>query len=90
MSAGPVGVRWWRRFLPVEKLVDRRIHGFVERLGGVADELHVRLRQEQFHEVRDGVLVLELDDVLGLPGGDDVYLSQSISFRQVSALEAAR
>src|SRR5262245_4652941 len=33
--------------LPVQKLVDCRIHRLMKRLGGVADELHTRLRLEQ-------------------------------------------
>ena len=37
--------------LPIEQLVDRRVHGFLKRLSRVADELHVRLRLEHLHEV---------------------------------------
>jgi hypothetical protein len=71
--------------LLVEKLVDRRIHDLVERLSRVADKLHVRLRLEQLDETVEAVLVRELDDVLGLPGRDDVYLSHGASIRPVSA-----
>jgi hypothetical protein len=60
--------------LLVEQLVDRRVHGLVERLSRVADELHVRLRLKQLFEVLETSLVLELDKVLGSPGRDDVYL----------------
>ena len=64
--------------LLVEKFVDRRIHGFVERLSCVADEFHVRLRLEHLNEVLEAVLVLERDNVLGPPGYDDVYLSHRL------------
>jgi hypothetical protein len=63
---------------------------FVERLSGVADQLHVRLRLEHLHEVLEAVLVLDLDEVLRPPGRDDEYLSHSVSIRPVSASAAAR
>jgi hypothetical protein len=50
--------------LLVQKVVDRRIHGFVERLSGVADELDIRLRLEYLHEILEGLPVPELDKVL--------------------------
>jgi hypothetical protein len=76
--------------LPIEKLVDRRVHGFVERPSGVADELHIRLRLEHLYQLFEVVLVVELDKVLGPPGRDDVYLSHCASFTPVSASAAIR
>jgi hypothetical protein len=67
--------------LLVQKLVDGLIHDLVERLSRVADELHVRFRPEQLDETVEAVLVRELDQVLGPPGRDDVYLSMAPASR---------